>query len=933
MSNPPIRIAHPDPGAAADACGCCEGTALSTARPTPNRPNLTAIAFRAGDHGSFKATMLTGLASSAHPALADLRTREDDDFSIALIDAWATVCDVLGFYQERLANEAYMGTATEPLSVAELARLTGYRLHPGAAAETDLVLLMEDPPGAAPDVADLTVPAGTRVQSQPGPDESPQVFETLAPLAARVAWNVLRPRQSEPAIPGNADSSAWVAGTPNLQVGDAIVFIGRERHDSAHPAHDTESPRFAFRRITALEPAGDASRTRIAWDGDLGSIAPAGQAPTAGLRLFHLRDRAALFGYNAPHPLSLSSAQRNAYGYASAPRPNSPSTIGGSPGAPEDWLFTFASIPNRVIHLDNIYKGFAPGSWMVLERPLGLDQVYRIQTARDDTIAAYGISGKAMRLSLDTDRRLNTFQATYRGMTVYGGSIEIALTDAPLTRWIGGAMIEIDTRADDLPQGRLLMFRGKRARLEVAAQSLTLTHEDGAVRALLLGDRVTLLDEPAAEAGGFRFAIADATGFAGTVLAPLAAFRPVSAPPDAETIAVAAVLDRVVAVDAAHSRLELTRPLGAAFDRDSLAIHANVARAAHGEGVAEILGHGDPSQPFQKAALKQGPVTHRLAATETGVASTLTLRIDGVAWQEVPDLYRRGADARVFRTVLTDDGRTVIEFGDGISGARPPAGRDNILAEHSRGLGAAGNLQAGQLKLLLDRPLGLKEADNPLPASGGADPETMAEARRNAPIHTLTLGRLVSLSDYRDFALGFPGIAKAEARWVWQGDSRRVVVTVAGEDGARVLPGSAGFDNLLAAFRRLGDPLVAVELLSHQPAHFRLGLRVATDPAHDRDAVLAATEAHLRGAFGFGPADFGAMPSLSGVAAAAHQVPGLRAVDIDLFYRTTPPQANAGTLHPRLISLPGRRGPGGALLPAEILTLDPGPLDKLEAMP
>jgi hypothetical protein len=60
-------------------------------------------------------------------------------------------------------------------------------------------------------------------------------------------------------------------------------------------------------------------------------------------------------------------------------------------------------------------------------------------------------------------------------------------------------------------------------------------------------------------------------------------------------------------------------------------------------------------------------------------------------------------------------------------------------------------------------------------------------------------------------------------------------------------------------------------------------------------------------------------------------VAGLSAVDIDLLYRTTVPQDTA-TAHARLISQSGRTGTGGTLLPAEILTLDPGPFDKLEVM-
>ena len=57
--------------------------------------------------------MLARLSSADYPALAPLKTRDDDDFSIALLDATAVVLDILTFYQERLANESYLRTATQ----------------------------------------------------------------------------------------------------------------------------------------------------------------------------------------------------------------------------------------------------------------------------------------------------------------------------------------------------------------------------------------------------------------------------------------------------------------------------------------------------------------------------------------------------------------------------------------------------------------------------------------------------------------------------------------------------------------------------------------------------------------------------------------------------------------------------------------------------
>ena len=43
---------------------------------------------------------------------------------------------MLAFYNERLAQESYLRTARERISLQELGRLIGYRLRPGVAAET-----------------------------------------------------------------------------------------------------------------------------------------------------------------------------------------------------------------------------------------------------------------------------------------------------------------------------------------------------------------------------------------------------------------------------------------------------------------------------------------------------------------------------------------------------------------------------------------------------------------------------------------------------------------------------------------------------------------------------------------------------------------------------------------------------------------------------
>ena len=110
--------------------------------------------------------MLARLSAADVPALRDLTTRSGGDFTIALLDAWAAVADVLTFYQERIANEAYLRTATERRSLVELANLIGYVPRPGVAASAYLAFTLDDT-GTAGRRPDAGRDAGTE-RSRPG---------------------------------------------------------------------------------------------------------------------------------------------------------------------------------------------------------------------------------------------------------------------------------------------------------------------------------------------------------------------------------------------------------------------------------------------------------------------------------------------------------------------------------------------------------------------------------------------------------------------------------------------------------------------------------------------------------------------------------------------------------------------------------------------
>lgn len=187
-----------------NACGCCAATPQLVS--PDNRPGLSALSYRIGTYSTFFREMVAQLHSVAIPALpngpnagtrplAALTTRAADDPSIALLDAWAVVADVLTFYQERVANEGYLRTATERLSVLELARTIGYELSPGVAASTYFAFTVDNTPGS-PGTA--TVPTGTKVQNVPAQGKLPQTFETIEDIQALASRNQLQLRLTRP---------------------------------------------------------------------------------------------------------------------------------------------------------------------------------------------------------------------------------------------------------------------------------------------------------------------------------------------------------------------------------------------------------------------------------------------------------------------------------------------------------------------------------------------------------------------------------------------------------------------------------------------------------------------------------------------------------------------------------------------------------------
>jgi len=951
-----------------------------------NRPGLSGLTYRCGTYGEFLSSMLSELSSSNLPALAGLQTRSSDDFSIALLDAFAVMADVLTFYQERIANESFLRTASERRSVLELARELGYELRPAVAAGTHLAFTVDDAKGAP---SAVNVAVGTSVHSVPGPGEKAQTYETVEALDARVEWNVLRARQTQsiqaPSGPGQAYFSGVATG---LASGDLLLF--------------TLSSQWTVLRVSQVEQDPARQITRVSWrESPVWHAFGVVPAPDdARLSAWVFRRRAVLFGSNAPDWLTMPDSIRarfdpsgNATEWPHLALSLTSSVNAASTGLRGDYFedTTLTSLlESRVdstIDFTDFREPLGTNS-PIDNKPFSVRWRGWLVPAVSGSYTLYTFSDDGVRLSLDGQTLIDAWSDRPRpsspdasvALTLQAGKryrlvleyyqnlhqasveldwsgpgigrqpipgtqlvpyqdIQIAPPDPQIAgnRWLVLAApdhaavcwvdaITEDSRAD-------FSLASKTTRVSLIGESLSNHFDDQLRQTTVYGgsERLTLVRPPdtspvAATASGAEPELtldvkADALSVGRALLL---------SGPDSSGVqrAELALVKRVDTSDPDFTRLLLETPIMHDYDRAKLAILGNVAYATHGETVSEIVGSGEAAASFQSFQLKSAPVTYIGAATARGAESTLRVQVGGGQWQEVPTLYGRGPREHVFVSQIDDEAKSTITFGDGSTGARLPNGTENVTAVYRKGGGVAGQVAANRLSLLVPRPLGLKGVNNPIAASGAQDAEQLADARANAPRGVLTLDRVVSLTDYRDFALSFAGVAKALATWVWSGESRAVLLSAAALDRTSLVQGSDPHDSLLSAIALASVPKVRVLITqpeSYRQRTFTVAADVRVDPAlASAEAVVEAVQAALFAQFGFAARDFGQGVGRSEVIAIIQAIAGVTMVDLRRFHRDDSVGSEPDYLR---VEVPASGDDANGVKPAELLILNETTLD------
>jgi hypothetical protein len=357
--------------------------------------------------------------------------------------------------------------------------------------------------------------------------------------------------------------------------------------------------------------------------------------------------------------------------------------------------------------------------------------------------------------------------------------------------------------------------------------------------------------------------------------------------------------------------------------------HGNVVLADHGRSLdpEPLARHGGGAGRRYRPALREVPVTqqggvrdtygHRRLVDETApAAAALALETRHVRpavtlleaggedrpWRPQRDLLASDRFAREFVVEVEEDGGARLRFGDDVSGRSPEMGFAPS-AYYRIGNGRAGNVgrdairnlvlpRSGADPGLLHALAALMSIRNPLPATGGREPERAEEVRRSAPRSYRRQERAVTADDYADVTGRHPEVQTAAATLRWTGSWVTVFVTIDRHGGR---PIDAAFEAEIRAFLERYR-MAGVDLEIDAPAFvpLELSLDVCAAPGYFRGDVARGLRMALgsldlpsgaRGLFHPDNFTFGQPVHLSRIYEAAHAVAGVSSLKVRTFRR------------------------------------------------
>lgn len=713
-----------------DSIDDCVAPEIFPRRPD-NRPALSHVGYRIGEYGEIRDFILR--QADRAPELLNWTHRGADDPGVALLEGAAILGDILTFYQEHYANEAFLRTAQWRDSIAHLVRLLGYRLTPGLSGSGRFAFEVK---GTEP----VTLPAGYPLKAELDEVADPVDFETSAALTAYPhlsRFALYRARNYtgglasgatsfEISAAGGATDAASLAAV-GLKAGERLMLIASEpswtRTSTATIAAQHEPQLVKIKQVTLtlgrciveLETS-----LRGSWSG-----------PVTAYRV-----NRTFRHFGAQAPLKSHTSILGTGGKVEGIRESATVFSRHLSG---DCTETSSSIslPAAFVALDQEVTDLTPDTTLLWQAPVkygsGLHPLIvarKIAAVSAGPIAFGDLQGSATFLTFDAPIVTNDTPAT-----AYADLREIRLHEAtspalavrPLSTSPTGPVSAVN---------QLSFYGTAAAAAPLVGRPLIVQAADGRV--------------------------AEAT---------VQQLAPVSGLADEEAAMRPLVLSTVLS-DFTKQDFDENAP--------SVTVFGNVVDATQGKSQPPVaLGHGDSRKSFQTFKLPKAPLAYLLSASATPPeVPELTVRVEGRAWTRVDSFFGRTPLEEIYIVRQDAAGDTWVQFGDGLTGARLPSGLKNITTTYRVGSGAHGSLKPETKIQLGARVLHLEKGQLPGVIAGGSDAESGEKARRAAPAKLQSLGRIVSISDYEAETLALAGVTKAAAVWDQVHGLPSVVLTV-----------------------------------------------------------------------------------------------------------------------------------------------------------
>lgn len=794
----PLRFPRPPGtnftvGTGAD-CFCCDaGTRISA----DNRPALAHFNYRIGTYASIREYLLHEINHAAN--LQRWTHREADDPAIALLESAAILGDILAFYQETYANEAFLRTAKWRESIADLVRLLGYRLSPAVGGKATFAFEIKK------DEA-VTIPAGFPVKAPLEEVENPAEFETVEEITA-YPWlsrfNLFKPLEAPDITPATIEfyitsPNQWLSPV-EIKVGDRLMIGEPDAGGASQPK------KLINAEIAIVDSIREMHGARIfKIKGNLKRGAGVAQLAAYKLgRAFHH------FGYNSPPTVTETEnpiTDKSEVTIKTVPVSRKVNQTFSDDLVAPDLISTNFPLDAEVQDLPNNVS-------VIIQANFRSPASSGKKSAFTDTsIQAVASQLQALEADLEYYQAdLEFFQPTASEFSVH--SELFIMPELHYAETAPSVSFTNLQNLRDVYPTELVLVRSvakiKNAALAWGAMSATVS--------------MLSLSESLETSVGATTEMNIRDAIFHEVVSPLLIIREADRETNALTgshlnfygtaAEVENLKDRRLMLEKTNGEVEILTVVSvpAVFNADtlnfpqlhqitlsdevdyadfpnenpSITVYGNLADAEEGKTQPETaLGSGDNTKIFQTFKLPKSPLTYHLQTANTPPETPeLEIYVGGRLWRQVETLFGHEAGEQIYIVREDEENNSWVQFGDGKTGAKLPTGIKNVTAIQRTGTGAFGALKADTKAQAGAKIKNLDKIQMPLAATGGAERESAENARNAAPGKIQSLGRLVSIGDFEAETAAIPGVALASAALKLSDYFPAIVITVLMETG------------------------------------------------------------------------------------------------------------------------------------------------------